>query len=61
MSTALIGVIIGLVFGVVMVWVGVGQAFLVLFFGLLGWVIAKIAAREIDLVSWIERLSGRQQ
>lgn len=61
MSTTLIGVLIGLGFGIALVWLGPAQAFLVLAFGVLGWIIGKIAAKEIDLVGWIERLSGRQQ
>ncbi len=61
MNTAVIAsVLIGLGFGIGLVWLGPGQAFVILAFGIIGWIFGKIAAREVDLFGWLQRLSGRQ-
>jgi hypothetical protein len=50
------GVLTGLVFGLVWVWLGVGAAFVVMSFALMGWLIAvaiwvagRIGSGELDL------------
>ena len=59
-----IGVLLGLLFGVVLVWQGAGAAGLVLLFaaigwlvGLLLWLIGRIVAGEVDLGALRELIS----
>ncbi len=59
-NAVLISVLLGLAFGIALVWLGPGQAFAVLAFGIIGWVVGKIVAREVDVMGWLNRLSGRQ-
>lgn len=43
-SVRTIGLLMGFAFGVVWMWLGFGPALLAAFLGLLGWVIASVAA-----------------
>ena len=44
------GMVIGLVVGVVLVWLGPLEAFITALFALLGWVIGKYLSSEIPIV-----------
>ncbi len=47
-----VGPIIGLIFGLVFFWQGVGPAFAVLGFILVGWLIGMVVTGRIDLIGW---------
>lgn len=56
----LIGAVIGLIVGVVLVFTGTLNAFIVAVFILLGWLIGKYIAGEIDLDEFYDRfIRGR--
>lgn len=54
------GAIIGTVFGVVLFWLGVGEAFAVLALALVGWFFGKLASGEIDIMGYLEAISRRK-
>lgn len=55
------GPIIGLIFGLVFFWLGVGPAFAVLGFMLLGWLIGMVVTGQIDLIGWAYDRTRRQR
>lgn len=57
----IIGPIIGLIFALVLFWRGVGPAFAVMGFMLLGWLISLVWTGEIDLIGWLYNHSRRQR
>jgi len=59
MDVKILGALVGLAFGIVLVWFGPGKAFAVAAFVILGWVIGKILARELDVVGYLEWVSRR--
>lgn len=61
MNAKIIGVTIGIIFGIVLFWLGVGVAFAVLAFALLGWFIGKIVNGEIDIIGYLEMISRRKR
>ena len=53
----IVGVIIGLVIGIVLVWLGPLEAFIAALFALAGWLIGKYIGGEIPIVdALLERL-----
>jgi hypothetical protein len=62
-SARITGLLVGLVFGVVWMWLGFGAALLTGFLGLVGWfvgaVLAGIAAGHVDLATLREDVFGR--
>ena len=60
MYSKIIGAVIGIVFGIVLFWLGVGPAFGVLALALLGWIVGKLANREINIINYIEWISGKR-
>lgn len=61
MNAKIVGVTIGIVFGIVLFWLGVGVAFAVLGFAFLGWLIGKIVNGEIDIIGYLETISHRKR
>jgi uncharacterized membrane protein len=61
MNGKLLGALSGLVFGVVLFWKGFGEAVAVLLLVLLGWFVGKLASREVDVLSLLERISKRRE
>ena len=55
MNPKVIGIFIGLAIGVVAIWFGVLNAFLLALFILAGWLIGKFWVGEIDLLDAYER------
>ena len=55
LNPKIIGALIGLAIGVVLVWFGALQAFLVALFILVGWLIGKFWTGEIDILELYER------
>ena len=51
----IIGAIVGLVFGVIVIWFGFLTAFLLALFILVGWLVGKFWMGEIDLLALYER------
>lgn len=60
MSGKTIGAVIGIVFGIVLFWLGVGPAFAVVALALFGWLIGKLINREIDVMDYLESISRRR-
>ena len=60
MDSKALGALVGLAFGLVLVAIGPAQALAVVFFVVVGWLVGKIVAREIDLVALLEWLSRRR-
>lgn len=60
MNGKLVGALAGLAFGIVLFWMGPGEAFIVLLFTLIGWFIGKVLSGEVDVLAYVERLSKRQ-
>lgn len=56
MSTTALGTIVGLVLGLTLAFGNFGQMLIVALFGLIGFVVAKIAAGQLDLSPY---LTGR--
>lgn len=57
----LIGVIIGLVVGIVLIWQGALEAFIVFLLGLAGWLIGKYVVGEIPVIdTWLQRFANRR-
>jgi len=55
LNPKIIGAIIGLVFGVIIIWFGFLQAFLLALCILAGWLVGKFWMGEIDLLALYER------
>lgn len=55
-KTSTVGLFVGLLLGVMLVFVGFGQMLIVALFGLLGYVMAKVIEGDLDLNQY---LSGR--
>jgi len=55
LSPKIIGATIGLVIGVVVVWLGPLEAFLVVLFIIAGWFVGKFWMGEIDIIEIYER------
>ncbi len=55
LSPKIIGATIGLVIGVVVVWLGPLEAFLVALFIIAGWFVGKFWMGEIDIIEIYER------
>jgi hypothetical protein len=49
----IVGPVIGLIFGLVFYWLGVGPAFAILGFIAVGWIIGMIVTGEIDLIGFL--------
>jgi uncharacterized membrane protein len=60
MNGKTIGALIGLVFGVVLFTLGVGEAFAVLALAFFGWFVGKMVSREIDVLNYLESISRRK-
>ena len=58
MSNTALGTVVGLVLGLVIAFGTFGQMLIVALFGVLGFVIAKIVAGELDLTPYV---SGRRE
>jgi hypothetical protein len=59
MNSGIMGILIGLIFGVILVWFGPGKAFAVVGFMALGWLLSKLATRELDVIAFLEWVSRR--
>lgn len=59
------GLLLGLVFGIVWMWLGFGQAVLIVALGLLGWLIgmavSSIAAGNLNLADIWDDMQGRRR
>lgn len=55
LNPKIIGAIVGLVFGVIVIWFGFLTAFLLALFILGGWLVGKFWMGEIDLLALYER------
>jgi len=55
LNPKIIGAIVGLVFGVIVIWFGFLTAFLLALFILVGWLVGKFWMGEIDLLALYER------
>ena len=55
LNPKVIGAVAGLVIGVIAVWLGALEAFIVALFVLAGWFIAKFWVGEVDLLDAYER------
>ena len=55
LNPKIIGAIVGLIFGVIAIWFGFLEAFLLALFILVGWLVGKFWMGEIDLLALYER------
>lgn len=53
-TAKLIGILIGLMFGLITIFVGIWEAIIVLMCIFLGWFLTKFWAGEIDFIDWYE-------
>jgi hypothetical protein len=60
MNSGTLGMLLGLTFGVILVWFGPGKAFAVAVFMVLGWLLGKLVTGELDVIAFLEWVSGRR-